>query len=126
MHAKWFAIASSIAVFLFVVELIRKQKMTFKYSVAWLATSAAALFLALDQRLLFRLSEWAGFTLPSNFIFFLLTIFVILLSLLLTIYINEQNNRSEILAQAIAQMEYQIKQLKDLLRPKGPGGGREG
>ena len=113
MHARWFAIGSSIAVLILVIELIRRQKMTFKYSMTWLAGSTLAFFLALDQQLLSRISKWAGFALLSNFIFFLITILVILLSLLLTIYINEQNSRTESLAQAIALLEYRLKKSKN-------------
>jgi hypothetical protein len=58
------------------------------------------------------LASWAGFTLPSNFIFFLLLIFVIFFSLLLTIHINEQNSRAEALAQAIAKLDYRLKKFE--------------
>lgn len=119
MPAKLFAIGSSIAILLFVLELIRRQKMTFKYSVTWLGISTVVLILALNPRPLNWVSKWVGFALPSNFIFFLLTVFVILLSLLLTIYANEQNNRSETLAQSIALMEYRMKQLEAKLSEKG-------
>ncbi len=112
MHVKWFALASSLAILLFVVELIRKQKMTFKYSMVWLAISAVVFLSALYPDYLFRLSEWVGFSLPSNFIFFLLVLFVVFLSLLLTIYANDQNSRSELLAQSIAKLEYRIQQIE--------------
>lgn len=112
MHAKVFAIVSSITILLFVIELIRRQKMTFKYSVVWLSTCLLALYLSLLDQPIQTLSKLAGFALPSNFIFFLLLCFVTLLSLLLTIYVNEQNSRSEILAQSIAALEYKIKKLE--------------
>lgn len=118
MPAKLLAIASSIAILFFVLELTRRQKMTFKYSVVWLGISILTFFLALEPRPLFWVSKGVGFALPSNFIFFLLTIFVILLSLLLTIYANEQNSRSETLAQSIALLQYQIKQLEAKLSEK--------
>ena len=112
MQAKAFAIFSSLLIVLFVIELIRRQKMSFKYSLVWLATCLVASSLAVFDSALAFLSKLAGFTLPSNFIFFLLMVFIILLSLLLTIYINEQNSRSEILAQSVALLEYKIKQLQ--------------
>src|SRR3990167_9341307 len=99
MPAKTFAILISIVIFLFVIELIRRQKMTFKYSTFWLGTCIFVLFFAFNDRLLTNVSEIFGFELLSNFIFFLLLVFFILLSLLLTLYVNEQNSRSETLAQ---------------------------
>lgn len=112
MDPKTFAICSSVIIMLFVVELIRRQKMSFKYSAIWLLTSLATLFLSIFDSLLKKMSEMLGFALLSNFIFFLLLIFFILFSLLLTLYINEQNSRNELLAQSIAALEYKIKQLQ--------------
>jgi hypothetical protein len=113
MQVKVFAILSSIAIFIFVIELIREQKMTFKYSLTWLAVSALVLFFAVFDGLLDQIASWVGFELPSNFIFFLLLVFVILFSLLLTIHINEQNSRNETLAQSLAILEYKMKQIRD-------------
>jgi hypothetical protein len=113
MQVKVFAILSSIAIFIFVIELIREQKMTFKYSLTWLAVSALVLFFAVFDGLLNQLASWVGFALPSNFIFFLLFVFVILFSLLLTLHINEQNTRNETLAQSLAILEYKMKELRN-------------
>jgi len=112
MEAKYFAIGISILLFLFVLELIRRQKMTFKYSLSWLSGSAVVLFFAFNDEILTRVSNLAGFRLPSNFVFFLLLAFFAALSLLLTIYINEQNNRSETLAQAVGILDYKVRKLQ--------------
>ena len=78
-------------------EAVQKQSAEWELSQdAWLKT----------------LAQWAGFTLPSNFVFFLLLIFVIFFSFLLTIHINEQNSRTESLAQAIAKLDYRLKKLE--------------
>ncbi len=116
MPTKTFAILISIMIFLFVIELIRRQKMTFKYSTFWLSACIIVLFFAVNDECLGKISEMTGFQLLSNFIFFLLLVFFIVLSLLLTIYINEQNNRSETLAQSIGILECKLKQLQEKLQ----------
>jgi hypothetical protein len=95
-----------------VIDRIRRQKMTFKYALAWLVTSSLVLFFTIQDGWLKGLAHWAGFALPSNFIFFLLLVFVIFFSLLLTIHINEQNSRTEALAQAIAKLDYRLKKFE--------------
>lgn len=112
MQAQTFAIFVSFLIFAFVIDCIRRQKMTFKYSTFWLGASAVVFFLALNKNFLEKISKLAGFTLPSNFIFFLLLSFFVFLSLLLTIYINEQNSRTENLAQAMGALEYKFKKLE--------------
>lgn len=108
MQARTFAILIAVAILISVIELIRREKMTFRYSCSWLTASIVALFFAFYPRSLRQLSELTGFALPSNFVFFLLLAFFVFLSLFLTIYINEQNNRTESLAQSIAMLEYKI------------------
>ncbi len=112
MNIKFFIIAIAVIIIAAVIDLIRREKMTFKYAANWFMGCGVALFFALNNALLIKISTWAGFSLPSNFIFFMLLVFVIFLSLHLTLYINEQNSRTEALAQAVAQLELQLKKLK--------------
>src|SRR5580693_8207160 len=106
------AVVVSTAIFLFVVDLVRRRRLTFKYAVAWLLVSAGAIFFAVFYRLLFAFAAWLGFELPSNFIFFTLFCVFILLSLLLTVFLCQQNNRNDVMAQKIALLEFEIKELK--------------
>lgn len=112
METKTFAILLTSLIFFIVADLIRRQKMTFKYALTWLVSGLVVILFAVNDTWIRQLSEWAGFALPSNFIFFLLMIFVIVLSLLLTIYVNEQSNRTQQLAQAIAQLDYRLKKME--------------
>jgi hypothetical protein len=119
MQPKTFAIVMSVVIFLVVIELIRRQKMTFKYSIFWLVTCVVVLFFSFFDGLLAQLATLAGFTLPSNFVFFLLLVFFIMLSLVLTIYINEQNSKTESLAQQLAILDRKLQKLN--ARPSPPG-----
>jgi len=112
MHPKIFALIMASLILVSVLNQIRRQKMTFKYALAWLVSSSLVLIFTVQDSWLKGLAQWAGFTLPSNFIFFLLLIFVIFFSLLLTIHINEQNSRSESLAQTIAKLDYRLKKIE--------------
>ncbi len=112
MQAKTFALVMTALILFFVINLIRRQKMSFKYALAWLLSSSLTILFTVQDSWLHAISKWAGFALPSNFVFFLLLIFVILFSLLLTLHINEQNSRAEALAQAIAKLDYRLKKLE--------------
>ena len=112
MPIKFFIILIALVIVATVIDLIRREKMTFKYAANWFVGCGVALFFAINDGLLVQISKWAGFSLPSNFIFFTLLVFVIFLSLHLTLFINEQNSRTEALAQAVAKLELQLKKLK--------------
>jgi len=115
MQAKTFAIMISVILILFILDLIRRQKMTFRYAMFWISSSAAVLLLTLHYPLLASLARLAGFQITSNFIFFLAIVFFIVVCLLLSVYVNEQNNRTERLAQSVGILEHRIKTLQDQL-----------
>ena len=112
MQPKTFALVMTSFILILVINLIRRQKMTFKYALAWLASSIFVIVFTVWDQWIRALAAWAGFALTSNFIFFLLMIFVIFFSLLLTIHINEQNSRTESLAQAIAKLDHRLKKIE--------------
>ena len=116
MNIHLVAIAVSVLIFLFVLDLVRRQKLTFKYALAWLSVSGAAIFFALFYKLLFAVAAWLGFELPSNFIFFTLFCAFILLSLLLTVFLCQQNSRNDRMAQKIALLEFELNELKKRIK----------
>ena len=115
MGIKWLGIVVSCCVFWLVIELVRKEKLTFKYALGWLVVSSLGLFFAVFDKLLFRIAYGLGFELPSNFIFFFLLSFFVFLSLFLTIFLCEQNNRNDTIAQKIGILEFEIQRLTQLL-----------
>lgn len=112
MNIHVLAIFLSSLIFLLVVDLVRRQKLTFKYALAWLMVSGSAVFFAVFYKLIFKLAAILGFELPSNFIFFTLFCVFVFLSLVLTVFLCQQNNRNDTMAQKIALLEFDIKQLK--------------
>lgn len=118
MNSRTFAVIVAGVILVFVIDLVRRHKMTFKFSMSWLAICLIVLFASLNAPLLQRLSTLAGFSLPSNFIFFIIIVFFIFLSLFLTIYISEENSRSETLAQDLGILEYQLKRLEQTVAQK--------
>ena len=115
MNIHLVAFAVSVAIFLFVIDLVRRRRLTFKYAVAWLCVSAGAIFFAIFYRLIFFCAAWLGFELPSNFIFFVLCCVFVFLSLLLTVFLCQQNDRNDVMAQKIALLEFELKELKKKL-----------
>ncbi len=109
------AMVVSVAIFLFVVELVRRRRLTFKYAIGWLLVSAGAIFFAVFYKLLFACAAFLGFELPSNFIFFALFCVFVTLSLLLTVFLCQQNSRNDIMAQKIALLELELEKLKKKL-----------
>jgi len=115
MQAKTFAILAAILIFAGIINQIRQQRMTFRFSILWLLGSILVLFLAFNDRLLGLIAQKAGFQLTSNFIFFLFLCFTVLVSLCLTLYINEQTTRTERLTQSLGILELKLKKIEEKL-----------
>ena len=111
MSIKLLGIILAAFIFILVVELTRREKLTFKYASVWLIVSSAAVFFAVFDKLLFKIAYGFGFQLPSNFIFFVLMTAFVFISLLMTIFLCQQNRRNDKMAQQIAMLEFEIKQL---------------
>lgn len=102
----------SLVIFFVVIDLVRRHRLTFKYAIGWLLISVTAIFLAIFDHLLFALAHFLGFELPSNFIFFAVLSMFVFLSLLLTVFLCQQNERNDVMAQKIAILEFELKELK--------------
>jgi len=111
--ARLVAILFSSIILIIVVELIRREKLKFRYAFSWLTVSLAALFFAIYDKALFKVAKFFGFELSSNFIFFLLLSILVCLSLLMTLFLCEQRSRNDKMAQNIAILDYEIRSLKD-------------
>ncbi len=116
MNIHLVALVISVVIFLFVIDLVRRRRLTFKYAVGWLLVSGGAIFSVIFYRLLFACAAFFGFVLPSNFIFFTLFCVFIFLGLLLTVFLSQQNSRNDVMAQKIALLEFELKELKKRLK----------
>lgn len=112
MGIKLFALVLSGIVLIIAIELVRREKLTFKYAFGWMLMSALAIFFVIFNNILFEFSRWFGFTLPSNFIFFVLFFGFVIWSLFLTVFLCQQDMRNDTMAQKIGILEMEIEYLK--------------
>ena len=102
----------AVLVLLFVLELVREEKLTFKYALGWIFVAVVGILMTVFDQVVIDITHWLGFELASNFIFFTLLTIFIFLALLMTIFLCQQNSRNDAMAQKIAMLEFEIDQLK--------------
>jgi hypothetical protein len=102
----------SVSFFIIVVDLVRREKLTFKYAFAWLVFTASGVFATIKPGFVFRCASLLGFELPSNFIFFALMGAFIFLSLMLTVFLCQQNKRNDRMAQTIGLLGQEIQEIR--------------
>lgn len=111
MNSQMLTIVLAVLLLVLVIDLVRREKLSFKYAFGWILICVSAIGAAVFKNILFRFSYWLGFELPSNFIFFASLAGITFLSLLLTIFLCQQNHRNDKIAQKLGLLE---KKLDDL------------
>ncbi len=111
MNAKVLSVFLALVLFVFIVELVRREKLTFKYAAGWILVSLAGLLLSVFDGFLHAVSRVFGFELLSNFIFFAMICVFVFLSLLLTILLCQQNSRNDRMAQKIGLLENKLEKI---------------
>ena len=109
------ALVVSVAIFLFVIDLVRRRRLTFKYAVAGFWFPAGRSFLRYFTVCFLPARPCLVLNCPAIYFFALFCVFVFL-SLLLTVFLCQQNNRNDVMAQKIALLEFELKELKKKLK----------
>lgn len=112
MNARILAIFLSLLFLGFIIELVRRERLTFKYAAGWLLVTLAGLVCAVFDQMLYRVAMSLGFQLTSNFVFFVVICGLVFLNVILTIFLCQQNSRADRMAQKIGLLEKELSDFK--------------
>ena len=96
------AIAGSLALLAFIVELVRRRRLKEEYSVLWVATALVLLLLAAWSGLLRDLTHVIGAISQASTIYFFSLIFVVFLLLHFSVRVSSLERRVVVLLQELA------------------------
>lgn len=110
------AVAVAVCMLLVVLELVRRRKLREEYSLLWLGTAVVLMVLALEPRVLTRFQLAIGAKLPTSALFFGALVFLMLVSLLMSIRLSKLTFRNKALGQQAALAQQEIDELRAELR----------
>ena len=113
IRQKIFAIAISLILLIFIIELVRRKKLREEYSWLWLLTGAVILILALWYDLLQGITHLIGAGLPTSTLFFLGLVFLILIAIQFSVKVSGLNNQVKNLAQENGLLKNRIEELEE-------------
>jgi hypothetical protein len=96
------AIAGSLTLLIFIVELVRRRRLKEEYSVLWVATALALLLLAVWGGLLHNLADFIGADSQASTLYFFGLLFVVFLLLHFSVRVSNLERRVIVLLQEIA------------------------
>ena len=111
MHQQIFALIVALAVFVVVIDMVRKRRLREEYSVLWLTTSILMFVLVFRYEWLVALTTLIGAGFPTTTLFLFSIIFLMLLSVQFCIKISRLTDQLKNLSQENALMKHEIERL---------------
>lgn len=112
LQANLFAIIGSIILLFIILELIRRKYLRERYALLWIVTGGLFLLLSIRTDLLYWISNLLGFSIPSNALFFFGILFLVLLSLALSVITSRLAEKNRILTQKVVLLEKRVTDLE--------------
>lgn len=102
------AIVLNTSILFIILYLLLKGVLREKYSLLWLLSVATLLFFTIFPQATKVVAEWFGIQIPSNFLFILEIIYLLLISLYLSYSISKLSNQYRKVVQRLAIIEDKI------------------
>ena len=99
------AVGASMALLLYILEMVRRRKLREEYSILWLFGSVVILVLSIKKDWLEWASQAAGIFYPPSFLFLVGVLFVVLVLIHFSIAISRLHQMNKKMAQELALLK---------------------
>ena len=106
------AVTGNIAIFVVVIELIRRSQLKERYSLIWLAASIVLIIFSATRNLLHYIAKVLGIYYPPAFLFILAIAFLLVLLLHFSTVISMLSEKNNRLAQELGLLKTGLKNLE--------------
>jgi hypothetical protein len=107
-----FAMIGSIILLLIILELVRRKYLRERYALIWIVTGGLFLLLSIRVHLLYRISNFLGFSIPSNALFFFGILFLLLIVLGLSVITSRLAEKNKVLTQEVVLLKKRVEDLE--------------
>ncbi|MFA5407243.1 MAG: DUF2304 domain-containing protein [Bacilli bacterium] len=102
-------IISCLLIILIILQIVRKGRISIKYSLVWLLSIFVMLISALIPNFMETVANWLGFELLSNMMISMVILVLIFVSISLTIIVSGQKEKIRLLIQEVSLLKEKIK-----------------
>ena len=113
IQRKIFAVSISIALFIVIIDLVRRRRLREEFSWLWLLTGVMIIILATWYGLLRLITGIIGAALPTTTLFLFSVIFLMVINLYYATKISSLHDRVKDLAQHVAILQSEVKRLSN-------------
>ncbi|MCX6112232.1 MAG: DUF2304 domain-containing protein [Proteobacteria bacterium] len=116
LHLQIFSLIIAIAIFITILNLIRKEYLEIRYSIVWLVIISSIVVVTIYPKILCFIANILGIGLVVNTLFFISLIVIMMLVFGLTLHFSKQARAIRKLTQRIAILEQEITKLNERSR----------
>lgn len=98
--------------FVLIVNMVRKKKLDLRYALSWLSVLVLMLILDVFPQIVFWLTELVGIDTPSNMVFFVGFLFLVVLIYVSTVSISHLSQKTKRLTQEVALLRKELSEMK--------------
>ena len=98
-------IAFSLFLLIIIIYLLRRGRISIKYSLVWIFTGFAMLIATIIPYFMDNIANFLGFELASNMVFMMLISFLMLITLSLTVIVSSQSEKIRLLIQEVSMLK---------------------
>lgn len=106
-------LAAVLVFFIIVLSMLKRRRLTLKYTLLWLLTGVVMLIFVVFPELLQSLASFIGAQTLMNTLYLLIIGFILVLLMMLTSIVSKQTERIAFLAQANAILEKRVRELEE-------------
>ncbi|MDX6583350.1 MAG: hypothetical protein QOI10_2534 [Solirubrobacterales bacterium] len=110
--AQVIAVIATLAIFLLVLELVRRRRLAERYALLWMLAALAMLVLAIWTNGLDVIAGWMGIQQPANAIFILAFGVIFILLLHFSVATSRLADETKILAQENARLDLELREAR--------------
>ena len=111
------AIVGSALLLLVILELIRRRYLRERYALIWIILGTLFLIISIRMDILYGLAQVLGFSVPSNALFFFGILFLLLISLGLSVITSRLAEKNRVLTQELVLLKKRFDDLEKDLTP---------
>jgi hypothetical protein len=113
LHQTIFALTTSLAALVFVLELVRRRRLREEYSWLWLLTAGAMVLLVAWYRLLLVITRVVGAVTPLNTLLLCAVLFLFAIAVHYSMIISRLTVQVKNLAQELALLSARVEERRD-------------
>jgi hypothetical protein len=119
MSPNWLGLGAALLLTFLVAELLRRGILRERFAVLWLGVCSVLLLLAAVPGLLTSAADALGFAVPSNLLFFVAILFLLMVTLQLSHEVSRLEARTRRLAEDVALLGDEVRRRSQTTQPGG-------